>query len=348
MTYIDKYYKYITKLNSVGGDSELIPLAKIRTDMILYTITLSTNVSGGHSDIINSIINNEYNKVLDINESRKKNYSLGIKQINKISTNIDFRIIPNNQDDTSIRPVFKSGTFSSIYQLKNQYNSKDTKKYILRLFDNTEIHICELKKIRHEYNIFLKYLIHIYYYGTLNIFKIGKTKPTLIDYIITKQYNTNYNSFTLLQKYKFLINNIQMLLDLRKQNCFHSDYKMSNIGWDDNLNIVLIDYDKNTIMNISNNDIIRKIKDDNNIMTKLNFPYTHIPKYLIHPNNKYINSLPIETFDKYSVGGLLEIIMKLKLPINLINEFKLNDSYENIFTYEKMLEKLNIILLSTV
>lgn len=342
MNYFNKTIKYKSKLEYYGGDSELIPLVKLRTDMILYTITSSAEVLGGNSDTINLLINEEYNKVLTINENKKKNYGLGIKQINKIPATIDFKIIPHNNDDDSIRPVFKYGTYSSIYELKNQFNQKDTKKYILRLFDNTEIHMCGLKKIRNEYDIYLKYLIHIYYYGTLNISKIGKVKPILIDYIITKQYNTDYSTFTLPQKYTFLINNIQMLLDLRKQNCFHSDYKMSNIGWDDSLNIILIDYDKNTILEISDK-LIKKVMDGKNEMTKLNFPYTYIPKYLINANNIYINPVPIQQFDKFSVGGLLELILKLKLPINLINEFKLNDSYENIFTYEQMLEKLKIL-----
>ena len=342
MNYFNKTIKYKSKLEYYGGDSELIPLARVRTDMILYTIIAAIDVSGGNSDIINSIISDEYNKVLGINETKKKNYGLGIKQINKIPSTIDFRIIPHNQDDKSIRPVFKFGTYSSIYELKNQFNQKDTKKYILRLFDNTEIHLCGLKKIRHEYNIFLKYLMHIYYYGTLNILKIGRVKPMLIDYIITKQYNTDYSTFTLPQKYTFLINNIQMLLDLRKQNCFHSDYKMSNIGWDDSLNIILIDYDKNTILEITDK-IIKKVKDGKEMMTKLTFARTYIPKYLINANNIYINPLPIEQFDKFSVGGLVKIIEYLKLDIDLVNEFKLNDSYENIFTYEQMIEKLKTL-----
>ena len=338
MNYIDKYYKYITKLNYVGGDNELIPLSQKRTDMVLYTITSI----GGNANTISSLINSEYNKILEINKNKKKNYELGIKQLNKIPSTINFKIISHHKDDETMRPIFKSGSFSALYELKNIYNLKDTKKYILRLFDNEPNHLCTIKKVIDEYDIFLKYLIHIYYYGTLNILEIGKVKPILIDYIITKPYNTDYTTFTLPEKYKFLINNVQMLLDLRLKNCFHSDYKLSNIGWDDNLNIVLIDYDKNTIMNISNNIIINK-KIDNKIITKINFPYTYIPKYISSENNIYINAIPIEKFDKFSVGGLLEIILKLKLPINLINEFKLNDSYENIFTYEKMLEKLNIL-----
>jgi len=164
----------------------------------------------------------------------------------------------------------------------------------------------------------------------------------LIDYIITKQYNTDYSTFTLPQKYTFLINNIQMLLDLRKQNCFHSDYKMSNIGWDDSLNIILIDYDKNTILEITDK-IIKKVKDGKEMMTKLTFARTYIPTYLINTNKIYINPLPIEQFDKFSVGGLVKIIEYLKLDIDLVNEFKLNDSYENIFTYEQMIEKLKTL-----
>ena len=331
MNYLNRYLKYKSKIELYGGDAHLSPLLRKRTDMILYTIT-----SGGDADTILSIISDEYNNLKKINENKKKNYNLGIKQIDKFPATIDFKIIPYNED-----LVFKSGTYSAIYELKNQYNLSDNKKYILRLFDHTDIHLLGLKKVRNEYDIFLKYLIHIYYYGTLHIVKIGKVKPILIDYLITKKYNNDSSTFTLSQKYKFLINNIQMLLDLRIQNCFHSDYKLSNIGWDDELNIILIDYDKNTIMKITDQ-IITKIRDNDNIITRLTFHHTYIPKYLMHSNKIFVNDSDISTYDKFSVGGLVEIILKLQFPIDLITEFRLNDSYENIFTYEKMLEKLKI------
>jgi len=332
LIYLTKLNKYKLKLNYKGGDSDLHPLLKIRTDMVLYTITSS--IKGGDAENIIYIINEEYNKIFNM----KKNYELGIKEIDKIPTSIDFRIIPNNLDNKNNRPVYKFGSSSAIYELKNQSNLKDTKKYILRLFDtsDTGIHLYGLKKIRNEYNLFLKYLLHIYYYGTLNIMKIGQVKPINIDYIITKPYNTDISTFTIEQKYKFLKNNIQMLLELRLQNCFHSDYKLSNLGWNDNLNIVLIDYDKYTIMKIDPSLIIKLNSDK----YRLSFPYTYTPEYLKTNNSNYVNSTDYTKYDKFSVGGLATVISKLQLPNDLVTEFKLNDSYDNILTYEQMLAKL--------
>jgi len=328
-----KLNKYKSKLQYFfGGDNELQPLLKIRTDMVLYTIT--SPIKGGDAEDIIYLINEEYNKIFNLN----KNYELGIKEIDKIPTSIDFRIIPNNLDNENKRPVYKSGLSSAIYELKNQANLKDTKKYILRLFDKSDndIHLYGLKKIRNEYNLFLKYLLHIYYYGTLNIMRIGQVKPIKIDYLITKPYNTDISTFTLEQKYKFLKNNIQMLLDLRLQNCFHSDYKLANIGWDNNLNLVLIDYDKYTIMKIDPS-LILKINSDK---YRLSFPFTYIPEYLKSKNQYYVNSTEYTKYDKYSVGGLATLISKLQLPNDLVTEFKLNNSYDNILTYEQMLQKL--------
>ena len=37
-----------------------------------------------------------------------------------------------------------------------------------------------------------------------------------------------------------------MFIDLKINNSFHADFKLENIGWDDNLNIILIDYDDKT------------------------------------------------------------------------------------------------------
>jgi len=329
MDYKNKLLKYIAKINYAGGDIEMRNLPIKRTDMILYIIT---NIIGGTPDDIISIINTEYKKLLDMNKLRKKNYKLGIKQIDKIPAKINFRIIPpsNSEEDTVL---FKKGTYTAIYNLVNVFDKTDNKKYILRLFDNTKIHLCDLLKTKTEFDIFKKYVYNVYYWGTVNILETGKAKPHKIDYVITKLYNSDISGFTENQKLIFLRNNIQMLLDLRNLNYFHADYKLSNIGWTDDLNIVLIDYDQNTLIKID-----KSMITDN----KLNFPFTYLPKYLKISNieDVLVNKTDYTKYDKFSVGGLVTLIYKLKLKDNLISEFKLEDSYENIFTYEKMLAEI--------
>jgi hypothetical protein len=204
--------------------------------------------------------------------------------------------------------------------------------------------MCERKKIKEEYELFSKYLINIYQYGVFNVHEEGKVRKSTMDYIITESYNTSSNTkvneFTPEQKYIFLENNIKMLLEFRNKKCFLGDYKLANIGWDDHLNIILIDYDQDTIVRIDER-LLRKHRLLSKIRT-IAFAHTYKPKY-IFPNNKYtnVNDTPIEKYDKFSIAGLINIIEKLHIKQDLIDLFKLKDTnYDNIFTYEKMLEVL--------
>jgi hypothetical protein len=161
-----------------------------------------------------------------------------------------------------------------------------------------------------------------------------------MDYIITESYNSSSNTkvseFTPEQKYKFLENNIKMLLEFRNKKCFLGDYKLSNIGWDDNLNIILIDYDPDTIVRIDER-LLRKHKLLSRIKS-LAFAHTYKPKYIFPDDKTNVNDTEIEKYDKFSIAGLINIIVRLQIKQDLINIFKLNDlNYDNILTYEQML-----------
>jgi hypothetical protein len=333
MDYLYKLSKYKSKINYHGGDIELHKLPKLKTEMVLYTITAP--LEGGDADGILSFIAYEYNNILAINKDRNKNYTLGIKEYNKIPATIDFRFVTHKLikygDDVS--PALNAGANTAIYELRNQINNKDKTKYILRVFNYSDVHLLDSRKIRDQYISFRKYMIQIFYYGILNVLQTGRVIPTKLNYIITKYYNiqsdeTDVSKFTLEQKNLFLKNNIQILSELQKQNCFLGDYKLSNIGWDDSLNILLIDYDNETIVNI--NPSIINVKNN-----RLNFNHTYLPKYL------EIGTTEISKYDKFSVGGLVTIIQKLQFPTDLISLFKLNESYENILTYDDMLKLIN-------
>jgi hypothetical protein len=339
MIYYYKLQKYIIKNNLIGGIGKKLPNQS--NDLEIYFI-----LQGGKPTQILSLITNEFLKIKD------NKYILGLRSIIKPSK-INFKFISHNHIEYP--PVSDIGGYTAIYELQNEYNKKDITKYILRLFErkstySTEsnvYHMCDKKKIKEEYITFNKYMIDIYYYGILKIHETGKARETNIDYIITKIYNTsktkNINEFSRENKILFLKNNIEMLFELQKNNCFLGDYKLSNIGWDDELNIYLIDYDSDSIIKIDNK--LLKIVFSN--MINLSFVYTYIPNYLT-VNKKYmtshVNNLEISKYDKYSVGGLIKIIEGLELDLDLINEFKLNDPiYENILSYEQMLINLNKI-----
>jgi galactitol-specific phosphotransferase system IIB component len=337
---MNNYNKFL-----IGGGMKdhNLPLSSI--DMILYFLLVQK--AGSESSTILPMINKEYIK------TKNTNYKLCVKSIKDTPDNkVNFEFIIHNSKVQNT-PSFSQGKYSAIYELKNIYDIKDVTKYILRLFnrrptyymdetnpESNKLHMCEKKKMKEEYRLFSKYLINIYYYGVFNVLETGKARPSKMDYIITDMYNTDVTKLTLDQKYIFLRNNITMLLELRNNNCFLGDYKLSNIGWDDELNIILIDYDSDTIVTIDD----RFIKQGK-IMKKishLSFPYTYIPKY-ISSNIKFkinkINDTEYIKYDKFSIGGLINIITQLDLPKNYIEIFKLNDeNYDTILTYEKMLE----------
>ena len=155
-----------------------------------------------------------------------------------------------------------------------------------------------------------------------------------------------------------------MLNTLSKNNSFHADYKIGNVGWEDPLkmNVILIDYDIDTIQQLNNTN--SKIGIKNGLVTSIYFPSTFIPEYLKNGDN--IKSVPVEQYIKYSIGGLNQIIQTLnisitqktiKIPENLaptrnITTLNLNDlgtslhltnpNYDLIPTYDEI---LNILLL---
>jgi len=345
MKYYNKFHKYLGKYTNIfGGDNKKLPNASI--DLILYYISL---YEGGSVENVLKVINTEYVKL------KNTNYKLGVKPIIE-NSKINFEFVIH---DTKIPPSLGYGNFSAIYELKNKYNKLDTTRYILRLFnreptyymdktnpESNKFHMCEKKKIKEEYGFFSKYLLNIYYYGVFNVLETGKVRTTKLDYLITKMYNSSSTvkiaEFNQEQKYKFLENNIKMLLDFRNNNRFLGDYKLTNIGWDDDLNIILIDYDSDTIITIDdrvfNNKMVYKQ------YRILSFKYSYLPNYLIEkPDSSLVKNLDNTKYDKFSICGLINVIEELKLKVDLIQMFKLNDVlYENILTYEEMLKNLEL------
>jgi hypothetical protein len=345
MDYYNKYKKYLYKLN--GGTNKMEGfhnLPKTGLDLLLYYIR---PYSGGDSDTILPIVKKEYLKVKDTK------YRLGVKTMIDTPSNnkINYSFVIHETENV---PAMNAGRFSAIYELKNEFDKTDSTNYILRLFernptyftDVNKFHMCDKKKIKEEYEIFSKYLMNIYHYGIFNIMETGKVRHTKVDYILTHKYNsvsnTKVEELSLEQKYKLLYNNIQMLLNFRKQNYFLGDYKLSNIGWEKDFEIILIDYDQDSIIKID--DKMCKYGKIMKEMKFLAFPHTYIPKYLtsnIKLKLSQINELEISKYDKFSIGGLINIIEKLKIKIDLVNIFKLNDeNYDNILTYEQMLDYL--------
>lgn len=266
------------------------------TNMMLYIPQLQ---HAGESENIWPIITNNW----------KKNYTLGIKSTN--DSTVNFLFVPNNKNKVD-EPILGRGTFTAVYKLKNEYDKKDPIDYVLRIYtrnlDISPQHMMHNDKIANEYKNYTKYMSIVYYYGILTIidgefeynksktdsnldkytFKPNTQKTYNFDYIITKVYNTpsfdkKYYVIDLsnLQKFFFLYNNVVMLYDLYKNNSFHADYKIGNVGWEDNkkMNVILIDYDIDTIQKVDNlNHEI--IINSNGYISSIKYPSTYIPEFL--------------------------------------------------------------------
>ena len=297
-------------------------------------IELYIPTRGGDSSNIWPIITNKW----------KKNKRLGIK--GKVVPTLNFVIIEKNHNKND-EPILGRGTFTAVYQISNAYDTLDTTKYILRIYErNVDLftkHYMYNPKIIEEYTKYKNYLIRIFYFGQLkttfskfryiadkdnsdndNYILSKGNKEYVFDYAITKIYNTAtfdenniVNNLTNYYKFKFLYNNIVFLKKLADNNEFHADYKIANIGWDDvsTLNVIMIDYDDETIQKALPTN--KKLNDDSRgYITYQTYSSTYIPEYLKDENDNLLPKYTADKFIKYSVGGLYYIMAHLDIKYN--------------------------------
>jgi len=304
------------------------PNEPLEAELELYIPPAS--LYGGDSNNIWPVINRKW-KILK---------RLGVR--GKINPNVNFIIIAKNEKNQA--PILGRGTYTAVYQISNALNKNDANKYILRIYernlDIAPVHFMKTTKIMKEYSNYSNYLIKIFYYGEFKIrdneFKYIESNsnqendtyinlPTIknfnFDYTITKLYNIpslgtdNYvNNLSNLRKFIFLYNNVVMLKKLADKNEFHADYKIANVGWEDEakLNVILIDYDDETIQEALS--INKKFKTNSmGIVNDFYFASTYIPEYLSDGKGGILTKCTPAQFIKYSVGGLYMIIAHLNI-----------------------------------
>jgi hypothetical protein len=313
----------------------------VKTDLTLYNLN---NTKGGYSDVIIPVVNKQY----------KRGYTRMIN--NKLNLNFEFV-------DLVDKILYGAGTYTAVYKIKDINSSINDPNviddiYILRLtvITNND-HIYDDPKIKKEYDLFNKYLPKIYYYGTLFIdnpygdkYHYTITK-VYIDFQIVDDTVVIPNILSNTDKFVFLYNNVIMLNDLLMSNYTHFDYKITNIGFEINeltksIDIILIDYDKNTLQELSiDNDSFNINKyDETYVIDSINIPTTYIPPYLSNKDNDkpYIfdYKYTIKEFDKYAVFGLYYLIITLDIKFKenmlslysipqyniLINNYNLNNT----------------------
>ena len=225
------------------------------------------------------------------------------------------------------KPLFGSGTYTAVYIINKFNNFSDeidkSIDYILRSYTNDDlIHMIDLDKIKDEYIRYKKYLIKVYYYGNLLLNNVKQNW----NYIITRKYNINFISLTNTQKFIFLKNIVILLQKFYENNEYWNDLKITNVAWDDNIEInpIIIDYDTDTIQNFN---------------SKISVLSTYLPAYKLSTGSETNN------YDKFSIGGLYNIIDSLRIDFKLVNmPFPLNTKFTiDTTNTQTFLTKLNII-----
>jgi hypothetical protein len=155
-----------------------------------------------------------------------------------------------------------------------------------------------------------------------------------------------------------------MLDTLASNNYIHCDYKLDNVAYEnpDEMNVILIDYDITTLQQlVPTNKLINFY--DNKVYT-MDVSSSYPPMYISNnlplqfPINVFFK-LPLSYWDKYSIGGLVNIIKNLNIKYNfetiklppklsngkvlvlmsqhMIHYLRLNDiTYDTIPTYTEL------------
>ena len=294
----------------------------IQTNMILFRLD-DTPLQGGSSYNVWPVISMKWHKNINL---------LGIKSVT--DDTIKYSFITHNRGH-NYGPILGAGSYSAVYEIENLLPSAGlNNRNILKIYEKTsDIHLFNDPKVKTEMELYKKYFMKIFYYGEINIeeknfilinknndYKIDETtagtKPYNFEYYITKKYNIakirnvsnkyfTVSDLTNSDKYKFLINNLIFLRDLQDNNMFHGDYKIENIGWENDFDIIMIDYDNKTIL------------PANDTVDLNNFPKSYIPNWLFNEllgDKKTMRDYSY--LNKWSVGGLYALIEILRIEFS--------------------------------
>jgi hypothetical protein len=319
LKYKMKYFSLQKVLNeplALLDPVDILPIidAPKETNMILYNIDDSA-LLGGRSYNIWPVISMKWEKNKDL---------LGIKSIDN---DVKYKFIAHNIGE-QLEPLLGKGGYSAVYDIEQIFPIIEMpKNHILKIYEKKSniTHLFNEPKVKCDMELYEKYFMKIFYYGDIDInentftFNDEKrksftkditSKDYCFEYYISKLYQTAkidtngpydcISELTNKEKYTLLIKNLIFLNKLQINNMFHSDYKIENIGWENNFDVIMIDYDQYTILEANNS-------------VDLSFPTTFKPKWLrreLLPNKKMRE---YSYLIKWSVGGLKDFIYLLDL-----------------------------------
>lgn len=218
----------------------------------------------------------------------------------------------NNEFNYKIKS-YSNEYFFTFPRNKNPIKYKEfntTQAYFLNHGSNSVVFIIETKE--HEYkilkisqnefdvekylklkNLFYDNIPNVYFYGSL----FNEHFEEYYEYIITDIIKTNFNILEFDSKYLYLKNLTKLILNFHENQYIFNDLKLSNVGYDNNFNVVIVDYENFTVFHFD---------DDLN-----NLNFTFLPHYAFNffdPINKNINK---NLFFKLEILGWFDVALKL-------------------------------------
>ena len=155
----------------------------------------------------------------------------------------------NSKNDIQGSTYVGRGSFTAVFAIKD----KNDKIFILRIEEEKTMADLTtfINQWKEDKKMFPKNIIDIHAYGmaTVNGVIVGT-------YTITNMYNDSDKilKLNLYQKNKFMFNMLSFLVELQKNDIYYRDFKLPNIGFDNDidLNFIVLDYDNMTIIKRNN------------------------------------------------------------------------------------------------
>ena len=283
--------------------------------MIELNLILKDKITGGNSADVLQYLSNNSNKYL-INDENTIRFDF-INEKNIASTKTTKKTPRDGEEDKYANCNFyANGGNAVVFYIKD----KEQQEYLIKIMKYSNLNIDEyLKYFNFKYNNDItQYPLNIpklYYYGKIS--KDGKEYENYY-YYITKIYATNFKILNFQYKINLLYDLLLLLKKTYDNEFFINDLKIANIGYLEN-NIILIDYDINTIHSVLTNNLnngtyypyyaMKEMYD------KILITYDLVNKKCLDDKRKHL---------KIPVIGLLDIIFYL---------FYKQDSHKSLLSY---------------
>lgn len=184
-----------------------------------------------------------------------------------------FNPVANNKNDIPGSTYLGRGGYTAVFSILNE----NGKEFILRIEEqktNNDLRLF-IEQWKIDKNMFPKNIINILAYGIAIVDNV-----IVGTYTITDKYNDypKIEKLNLMQKNEFIYNMLVFLKELKKNGIYYRDFKIHNIGFDKNLDFIVLDYDNITLMHRNSPIFINgcaslyriPVNHDKNVLSRIN------------------------------------------------------------------------------